>query len=184
MKRALVLSLALVFVPAMASAQVEIGMDAGFMLKSIDDASDNITSFAVPSSSNFLPMVSGARVAFSAGETVLIESLLNFAYQSFGSDDSVTFLGIIPGINFLVTESFYVRGEAGLAYAKFSSTSSDESETQYLFGGGAGYRRALGDGAAVLRLEAGVDRLLENTDDGVPASWDFRALVGLSAVIG
>ena len=46
-----------------------------------------------------------------------------------------------------------------------------------------GIRKPLGGGGAVLRLEAGADRLLENTDDLVPASTIFRLVVGASAVV-
>jgi hypothetical protein len=179
MKAAFALALALLVSPTFVSAQVEVGLDAGFMLRSIDDADDNLTAVAVPSTTGFVPMVSGARIGFPAGQTVVVESIVNFGYQSSG-DESVTIFGLIPGVNVLLGERLYVRGEAGLSYISFGE---DDSETQYLLGGGLGLRNMLGEGA-LLRLEAGVDRVFENEDDFAPGSWDFRALIGLSAIIG
>jgi hypothetical protein len=90
---------------------------------------------------------------------------------------------LVPGVNILVGDQFYVRPEAGLSYAKFDNGTTDVSSTQLLFGGAAGIRQPLGMGGAILRLEAGVDRLLENEDDGIPSSWDIRFVVGVSAVV-
>jgi hypothetical protein len=162
------------FAPAMASAQVEIGVDAGFNYEKIDDVDDSFFGFGIP--------VSGIRVGFMGGETLVIETLIDLDYSKFG-DSSSTSLGLVPGVNFLLGEQFYVRGEAGLAYFSFDNGTTDGSTTQYLFGAGAGIRKPLGDGA-LLRLEGAVDRLLENSDDGIPASWDVRAVIGVSAVVG
>jgi len=174
MKRSLVLALVLMFAPAMASAQVEIGLDAGLGISKVDDADNTGVSFGIP--------VSGARIGFMGGETLVIETLIDFGYNKIG-DTKLTGLSLVPGVNLLLGEQFYVRGEAGLSYAKVSSTGVDASTTQYLFGAGAGIRKPLGDGA-LLRLEGAVDRKLENTDDGIPASWDIRGVVGISAVVG
>lgn len=174
MKRVFVLALALLFAPAVVSAQVEIGLDAGLNINKVDDANDTGFGFHVPTM--------GARVGFMAGESAVVETILSFGYDKLG-DNSSTSIDLIPGLNFLVGEQFYVRGEAGLSYAKFDNGTTSASATQYLFGAGAGIRQTLGD-AALLRLEAGIDRLLENTDDGIPASWNFRVVVGVSAIAG
>jgi hypothetical protein len=169
MKRTLVLALGLLIVPAFVSAQVEVGLDAGFNLTSIDDADDKVNSFAVPAQ--------WARIAFAAGPTLLVESLIGFDYVSEG-DFNESVLLLMPGVNFLVGEQFYIRGEAGL----LRIADQDDSAVQYAFGGGVGMRRPLGD-AALLRLEVAADRFLENTDDFLPAHTDIRAGVGISAVI-
>lgn len=173
MKRSLVLALVLMFAPAVASAQVEVGLDAGFLISSIDDVDDNVNSFALPGQ--------WARVAFSAGDMLSVESLVGFAWDSQGDFSESTLL-LVPGLNYLVGEQFYVRGEAGLIRLSESDTGFDSSSTQYGFGGAVGLRRMLGEGA-VFRAEVGVDRWLENTDDFIPARTDIRFGVGLSAVI-
>lgn len=173
MKRSLVLTLALLVAPALVSAQAEVGLDAGFTISSIQDVNDNVNSFALPGQ--------WARVGFSAGETLMVESLIGFDWSSQGDYSSSTLL-LMPGLNLLFAEKFYVRGEAGLLRLSVSDTGFDASSTQYGFGGAVGLRNMLGD-AAVLRLEAGVDRWLENTDDGVPARTDIRIGAGISAVI-
>lgn len=180
MKRILVLALGLLFAPAFVSAQsmdggFEIGVDAGLSIEKITDVDDTGVSFDVPSM--------GIRLAFGATPSVLVETLLQLSYSKFG-DQNATAVALVPGVNIMVGEQLYVRPEAGLLYQKFDSGSFDASSTQYLFGGAVGVRRPLGMGGAILRFEAGVDRLLENSDDGVPSSWDFRGLVGVSAVVG
>jgi hypothetical protein len=174
MKKIFVLALGLLVVPQLVSAQLEVGLDGGFTYSKIDDIDDSFTEFSAPTS--YL------RLGFMGGESLIIETALGLDWASFG-DFSSTSVAIVPGVNFMVTPQVYVRGEAGLLYEKEDNGITDSSSTQYLFGGGVGMRRALGEGA-LLRLEAGVDRLLENTDEGIPASWDIRALVGISAVIG
>lgn len=76
-----------------------------------------------------------------------------------------------------------MRGEAGLSRFSFDDgVNPSASGTQYIFGAAVGMRRALGTGA-LLRLEAGVDKALENTGDGIPSSLDMHATIGVSAVI-
>jgi hypothetical protein len=174
MKRSFVLALSLLFTPALVSAQVEIGLDAGFSLESIDDVDDNVTSFGLPTSY--------ARVGFPAGEMIVVETVLGFDWASVG-DQSASELALVPGVNVLLGEQFYVRGEAGLMRSSFDPGTGSESTTQYLFGGGAGVRIPLGD-AALFRAEAAVDRWLENSDDFIPASTQFRIGVGVSAIVG
>jgi hypothetical protein len=172
MKRSIVLTLGLLAIPTFATAQVEIGIDAGLSIESIDDVDDNVTSFSIPS---------GVRLGFGAGESVLVESRVAFERRSQG-DVSITALGFVPGINFLVGEQLYLRGEAGLSYLKLDSGTDDGSVTQYMLGGAAGLRIPVRDNV-LFRPELGVVRFLENTDDGIPANWEFRLQAGISAVI-
>jgi hypothetical protein len=173
MKRALLLALGLLAAPMVASAQVEIGLDAGLTFEKITDVDDAAIGIGLP--------LSGARVGFAAGDQLIVETRLGFGWEKQG-DASATSLDLMPGVNFLFGEGLYVRGEAGLSYFSFDTGTSDGSSTQYVFGAGVGMRRSLG-GGALLRLEAGVDRLLENEDDGIPSSWLIGATVGVSAVI-
>jgi len=172
-KRSLMLALGLIVLPSLSAAQVEIGLDTGLEIEMVDGFDDN-TSFHMPST--------WARVALSAGESLLIEPLIGFEY--FGEGDlSEHALLLIPGVDYLFGERFYLRGEAGLARYSESDTGFDSSWTQYGLGGGAGIRMRLGD-SALLRIEAAVDYWLESTDDGVPQRTDVRVLAGASAVIG
>lgn len=174
MRRSIVFAMAMMMAPALVSAQVEVGVDGGLQLMSYDvDGADNGTSISVPTS--------GVRVGFPAGETLLVETLLGFDWFSQG-DFSSTGLMLVPGVNLLVGDQFYVRGEAGLQYDSFDDGTTDGSTTQYLFGGAAGLRSPLGD-AAILRLEAGADKMLESEDGANDGAWVFRVIAGISAVV-
>ena len=172
MRRTLVLALGLMVVPAMAAAQVEVGLDAGFIYSDEDGAPDAAFGFSLP--------VSGARVGFAAGEQMIIETRLGFDWMKQG-DASGSNLDLVPGLNYLVNDQIYVRAEAGLSRQSYDPGTGGNSQIQYLFGGGVGMRRPLGP--ALLRLEAGVVKGLENTDDLIPSHLDFHATVGVSAVI-
>jgi Outer membrane protein beta-barrel domain len=174
MKRALLIALAALAMPALAQAQAEVGLDAGLGVTKISNVSDKPVSFDVPRS--------GLRVGFAGGESVIVETMFDFGWNKFGSAKQ-TSLDLVPGVNFLLNPQVYVRGEAGLSYVKNSNTGTSSSQTQYLFGAAVGTRKMMGEGA-ILRLEAGVDRGLENTNDGIPAMWNFRAIVGISAKVG
>jgi len=182
MKKNFAIALGLLVMPQAVSAQLEIGLDAGFGIAMPDaDGADNITRFGVPAG-GFVPLASPpqVRLGFAAGETLLVESLVGFNYLSSG-DDSINTLLLMPGVNFLVGPQFYVRGEAGLV--RFSPSGAD-AETRYGFGAGAGLRRPLAGGNAILRVEVAADKWLESEegfDDGV---LDIRAIIGISAVIG
>jgi len=180
MKRSLVLALVLMFAPAMASAQVEIGLDAGFTISNYSEP-DGFTG-TIDSDNNFSLPGQWARVAFSAGDMLLIESLVGFEWYKSG-DFSDTSLLLMPGLNYLLGEQFYVRGEVGLL--RFTETDED-AITQYGFGGAAGMRMMLGD-AAVFRVEAGVDRWLESKDSNdnitMLGRTDIRIGAGISAVV-
>jgi hypothetical protein len=176
MKRTLVLALGLLIVPAFVSAQVEVGLDAGFGISMIDDADDNINSFSLPGT--------WVRVAFAASPTILVEPVVGLEWFSVG-DASGSDLLLLPGIVFLLGEQFYVRGEAGLFRESFDPGSGGDSTTQYAFGGEVGLRMPLGD-SALFRAGIGVDRWLEVSENSVieePARTDVRLGVGISAVI-
>ncbi len=173
MKRTLVLALGLMVVPALASAQVELGLDAGLFYSDTQGAADAAIGLQVP--------FSGARVGFAAGERLIVETRLSFDWFKQGGA-SGSGLVLVPGMNYLVNDQLYVRGEAGLSRDAFDPGTGGGSQTQYIFGGAVGMRRPLGP--ALLRLEAGVDKALENTDDGIPSSTEVHVSVGVSAVIG
>ncbi len=173
MKRTIVLALGLLLVPSVVAAQVEIGMDAGLSIESVDDDPDDLTSFSLP--------VSEVRVGFAAGEMMIVETRVALGYLSV-DDFSATDFGLVPGVNVLLGDRFYVRGEAGLMYSSLDTGTADESATQYLLGAGAGLRVPVVE-SVLFRAEAGVDRWLENEDEFIPASWEFRLVAGVSAVI-
>jgi len=172
MTRTLIVALGLLFSPVLVAAQVEVGLDTGLEIEMID-GSDNTTAFHLPTT--------WARIAFAAGETLLIEPLVGFEYFSQG-DVSENRIILIPGVDLLLGERLYIRGEVGLIRYSEDNAGTDFSWSQYGFGGGAGMRIPLGD-AALLRLEAALDYWLENADDGVPQRTAIRAQAGVSAVI-
>lgn len=173
MKRALLLTLALLGVPAVTAAQVELGVDAGLSLESIDGQDDDVTTFSIPTSA--------VRVGFGAGESLIVETLVGLNRRSSG-DFSGTSIRLIPGVNFPVGDQLYVRGEVGLQRTSFSFNGEDESETQYVIGGAAGMRIPASDNV-LFRLEFGLDRWLENADEGLPTITEFRLVAGISAVV-
>jgi hypothetical protein len=180
MKRVAMLTLGLWAAPVFSAAQVEIGLDAGVVISAIAGADDHVTSGKLAAE--------WGRVAFVAADAILLETLLGFEYYGEG-DYSENALLLMPGLNYLLGERFYVRVEAGLTRYSESDTGADFSQTQYGFGGAAGLRMPLGD-TALVRAEVGVDRWLEVEGDGgfvlvaAPARTDTRVLVGVSAVIG
>jgi hypothetical protein len=174
----MVLVSGLLLTPVLVAAQVEIGLDAGVNVRVFDDVSgvstDSQMEFDVPSD--------WARVAFAAGDNLLVETLVSFERTSQG-DESTGRIVIIPGVVFLLGEQLYVRGEAGLARTSFDPGTASASATQYLFGGAAGLRMPLGDNA-LFRIEGGLNRAMEADDDFfIPAGWNIRGGVGISAVI-
>jgi hypothetical protein len=173
MRKSLVLALGLMVVPTIASAQVELGLDFfGISYTDVDGAADAEIGASFP--------VSGMRVAFPAGPQILIETRIEGDWSKQG-DASGKSLDLLPGINYLVNDQVYVRGEAGLSYGSFDTGTVSGSSTQYLFGGAVGMRRPLGMG--ILRLEAGVLKALENTDDGIPSWMQFNLSAGASVVV-
>jgi len=161
-------------VPAMASAQVELGLDFfGITYSDVDGAADAEIGVSLP--------LSGMRVAFPAGDGLSIETRMELDYSKQG-DASGRDITLMPGLNYMVNEQVYVRGEAGLMNFSFDpGTGTSVSGTQYMFGGAVGMRRPFGMG--VLRLEAGAVKALENTDDGIPSWLDITVGAGVSVVV-
>jgi hypothetical protein len=176
MKRTFVLALGLLVAPQMASAQVELGLDFfGLNYSKVDGDDDASISVGIPES--------GLRVGFNAGPQMIIETRMEFDWDKHG-DESGRNLILVPGLNYLVNDQVYVRGNIGLANFSFDpGTGTSVSGTQYIFGGAVGIRRALGSGA-VLRVEGGADQWLENQDDFLPSELDIHGSVGISAIVG
>ncbi|MEQ1855180.1 MAG: hypothetical protein ABL963_01855 [Longimicrobiales bacterium] len=174
MRRTLVLALGLMVVPAMASAQVELGFDFfGVTYNDTDGAQDATIGVSLP--------LSGLRVGFMAGPQMIIETRMGFDWEKEG-DASGRSLTLVPGLNYLVNDQIYVRGEAGLENFSFDNGAGTSfSGTQYVFGAGLGTRRPFGMG--ILRLEAGVQKALENTNDGIPSSLNIYGSAGASIAI-
>lgn len=174
MRRTLVLALGLMVVPAMASAQVELGLDFfGITYSDVDGAQDATIGVSLP--------VSGLRVGFPAGENMTIETRMELDYSKQG-DVSSRDLMLVPGLNFMINQQVYLRGEAGLMNYSFDpGTGTSFSGTQYMFGAAVGMRRSFGMG--MLRLEAGAMKALENTDEGIPSRLDINLAAGMSVVV-
>jgi hypothetical protein len=174
MRRILVLAFGLMMAPQMVSAQLELGVDFfGVTYSDVDGAADANIGVALP--------LSGLRVGFAAGEGMTIETRMEFAWDKQG-DASSRDLMLLPGLNYMINDQIYVRGEAGLSNFSFDpGTGTSTSGTQYMFGAAIGTRRPLGMG--VLRLEAGALKALENTDDGIPSWLDIGASAGFSVVV-
>jgi hypothetical protein len=171
-----VLAIGLLVAPQAVHAQFELGLDFfGLTYTDIDDGVDDAAiGVGIPES--------GLRVGFNAGPQMIIETRMEFDWDKRG-DLSGRSLLLLPGLNFLVNEQVYVRGNVGLYNQAFDNGVVDGSATQYIFGAAAGIRRALGSGA-VMRVEAGVDQMMENEDEGIPKELRIHGSVGVSAIVG
>lgn len=157
--------------PLTVHAQVEVGVDAGLVLNTGFETSENVTQISIPASR--------ARVGFPLGDLVTLETLLGF--QRVSSDgEAASGLNLLPGINVRLGDSGgYLRGEVALSRAAFGG----ESETQYGFGGAIGVRMPVDD-AVFVRLEGGFDRWLEDQDNLQEAYNELRITLGVSAIVG
>jgi hypothetical protein len=175
MKRMIgILALGLMAAPAAVSAQFEVGVDFfGLSYTKIDGLDDALITVDLP--------VSGMRFAFPAGAQMLIETRIEADWQKVG-DSSDRSLTLVPGLNYLVNEQLYVRGEVGLQHFKSDDgTNPAISGSQYLFGGAVGTRRPMGMG--IMRLEAGVVKALENQDDFLASWFAIHASAGFSVAV-
>ena len=174
MKRTWIMALALLWAPGSVAGQVELGVDFfGIDYYDEDGASDAAIGVSLP--------VSGMRVGFPAGSNIIIETRLEFDWFKQG-DGSARDLTLIPGLNYLINEQIYLRGEAGLSNFSFDpGTGSSISGTQYIFGGGVGTRRSFGMG--ILRLEGGVQIGTENADDGIASYTNIYGSAGVSVTV-
>jgi hypothetical protein len=171
MRRTLVLAFGLMVVPAMASAQVELGLDFfGLSYTDVDGLDDAAISVGLP--------VSGMRIGFMAGPQMIVETRIEADWDKIGDFSSRSIM-LVPGLNYLVNDQIYVRGEAGLSYDAVDPGTGSVSDTQYLFGAGVGTRRPLGMG--ILRLEAGVQKALES--DASASFLNIYASAGASVAI-
>jgi len=183
MKRSTILAMIALAIPLALQAQVvatgaggdpaiEVGIDAGAEINVFEG--DNLTSFGLPTST--------LRLTIPAGN-LAVETLIGFSRTSSG-DTSASLLRLVPGVNVPLGENgAYVRGELAIARAAFSSGPSDDSDSQFGFGGAVGVKKQISDGPVSWRAEAGVDRWLEDTDNGQPAFTAIRALFGISAAV-
>ncbi len=166
MKRLLLAILVLGVQPTAATGQTELGLDAGAVITRAGGST--VTTIGIPTST--------LRVGFHAGENVIFEPLVTFAYLN-GGGSSVTTLQFVPGLDFLLGESgAYLRGELAIAYA----SAGGSSDSDFGFGGAIGTRKANADGTALVRLEGAVQRW----PDEFAASTVIRLSVGFSLVIG
>ena len=165
----------LALLPATASAQLEVGIEAGLSINTFDGP-DNLTGISIPTSP--------ARLGVEAAENLMIEMLFNVARVSQG-ESSNSVLTLIPGLNFALGESgAYARGEVAIQRAAFDTGGSDGSRTQFGLGGAIGLKKPIEGSPVFYRLEAGFDRWLENEDDQLAAFNAIRFLFGLTMVVG
>ena len=174
MKRALFLAVGLLVLARVAEAQIELGFDSGVRIERFGGLTQ--TTFDIPS--NWL------RIGFPV-ETFTIESLISLVAQR-SSGQTVSRISFLPGIVYDYRANLYVRGEVGLLL--FSQGGS--SVSQFAYGVAVGTKRQIGPGPLYLRFEFGIDQWREN-DRGTPSLNDdlqerseYRALVGISVVVG
>ena len=166
MKRFLFGLVAMALLPTGVVSQTELGLDAGAVITRV--AGSSLTTLQVPASA--------LRVGFWAGDKVIFEPLVTFAYVN-GGGSSATALELVPGLDFLLGEGgAYVRAEVAIAYA----SSGGSSNSDFGFGGGIGTRKANEDGTALVRVEGVVQRW----PDEFAAATVIRLLVGFSFIVG
>ncbi len=173
MKRALFLAVALLVLPPVAKAQIELGFDSGVRVERTGGLS--LTTFEIPSN--------WVRIGLP-GETIGFESLLSLFAQR-ESGQTVSVISFLPGIVYHYRPRIYVRGEVGVS--RFSSSSS--SFSQFAYGLALGTKRVIGPGPLYLRFELGLDQWIENDrgtlnlSDDIQERSEFRALVGIGVVV-
>ncbi len=127
------------------------------------------TSFAIP--------IPTFRIGFPVGSSASIESLVILQIVN-EDDETSTVIGLLPGVNFPVGSSgMYLRAELAWTYA----AAGGNNVSQFGFGGGVGYKRAMGDGPVSLRLEGAIDQMIENDD--LASLTEIRAVVGFSITV-
>ena len=152
-------------IPRPASAQFEIGIDAGLRYERIVGISRS--TFQVPSE--------WLRVGFRSGRFGA-ESLINFMRQRTGGG-VLTQLEFIPGLSYYLYRNYYVRGEGGMILTTLPYASS----SQFGYGLAVGANYPLGAKPFYIRLETAIHTWVENQDHF--EKKDFRALVGLSLML-
>ncbi len=172
MKRAILLAVLLLVAPSAARAQLEVGLDAGFVLHTGYENSDNVTQLSIPTG--------WGRVGLPLGGVLDFETLLGFNRIGSGGS-SASQLTFLPGLNFLLgDDGAYLRGEVAVTRTAFDG----ESQSQFGFGGAVGLKKAIDDGPVSFRLEGAFVRWLEDQDTFQEAFNQIRILVGISARVG
>ena len=90
MKRPILLALLLLVAPSAARAQLEVGLDAGFVLHTGFESSDDVTRISIPTG--------WGRLGLPLGDLLGFETLLGFDRISSG-DSSASQLSFLPGLN-------------------------------------------------------------------------------------
>jgi hypothetical protein len=172
MKRPILLALLLLVAPSAARAQLEVGLDAGFVLHTGFESSDDVTRISIPTG--------WGRLGLPLGDLLGFETLLGFNRISSG-DSSASQLSFLPGVNvWLGDDGAYLRGEVAMTRTAFDG----ESQSQYGFGGAVGLKKDIDGGPVSFRLEGGFVRWLEDQDNFQEAFNQIRILVGISAAVG
>lgn len=169
--------------PAAAAAQHamqakhELGVDiaAAYEHQSLGSLSDNQFVAITPVD---------VRIGFMAGEKLVVEPRLVFAYRSKGSINTSTFSTtssyvFTPDLNILLAfqdnkKGGYVTLGAGVDLEKLTQTSTG----QFTINGGVGTRVPYESGA--VRLEAFGRYAFKNESNGLPNTLDIGARIGLS----
>jgi hypothetical protein len=152
----------MLLVPAVAQAQVEIGMEGGLQIsKGIGDA---VTEFDVP--------VGTVRIGFPS-DNVSFETLMSLNVLNVNS--TLTLLNLTPGVNFPLGEGdAYLRVEGAMLLA----SGGGETETELGAGGAFGVKKAIDETDVSFRFEVGYDRFFDAEVN------QFRVLLGLSVTVG
>lgn len=124
------LGMGLLLVPFGVDAQVELGVDAGFIIDRSNG--ETITQFSVP--------IGNFRLGFPR-QSLTFESLLGVRVIS-ASDETLSLISFVPGVAFPLGSAAYVRGEAVVNYVSGGGSSA----SQFGFGGALGFKRGIGGG--------------------------------------
>lgn len=170
----LIAALGLLFIPGRGSAGerpgLELGLDGGLVVSSIDDVHDNVTQLAFP--------FQRFRIGVMPSETAGIESAVSLNYLDAGSSTITTYgLGFSLILNLVTGQSSaipFVR--AGWTFEAFDTNLTD-SMIQYGLGWGLGVKIPAMEQLAI-RMELAASRFIENDD--FRARWDFAGLFGIS----
>lgn len=152
---------------------LELGLDAAFVVSLTDDANgmetDNITVIGVP--------FQRLRVGFFISDRFEIEPILQFNFVNVGDSDLLQLGLFVDGAYHFTSDPARPRAYLTASGGLDLLSADDESDTQWVFGGGVGVKLPVADQLAV-RLEGGVRRAFES-DDRLGAT-NLAALVGLS----
>lgn len=178
MRRLLVAIALIALLPLAASAQIEVGFDAGFTLISPDIEgvdTDNITTFEIP----FQQM----RVGTFVTPNISIEGLVSFYRESEG-DFSSTDAGLIAVAEYHFTEIDawdtmpFLGAGGGLVYTSFDTGTTDDSDSSFGVGVTGGVKMPKGENFA-FRLQGSFLKFFEG-DTVFPDFNMFIVSVGLS----